>query len=176
MLKRSLQFKDTDLNSASLRLGLSMMKRMEKAGMVWDLAREVPSVQHLKSTVTFPSVSICQRNMLKHETLSNTLQMRVHSVLYVGLSRFTSGHWWQCFYTSVKASMLYLILPTDHLQEETNICELAGSIMCPPDNTARTKHSSDFSLLKWHICFKKKSFEIQKNCAILLMTVPAFPG
>lgn len=38
-----------------------------------------------------------------------------------------------------EASMSYPVFTADPLKKEINICELAGSIMCPPDNTARGK-------------------------------------
>ena len=150
---RSLYFEDIGSNPPSFKLGLHKVRIMEEQGKGWDLARQDLLAQYLKNSVTLPSVGISAKEMYWNIRLCLILfrcELLVFAVCACGDSLMASGDealWHLCPWTHFReASMHYLVFTADPLQKETNICELASSIMCPPENTARGKTLLGFFL------------------------------
>ena len=157
---------------------------MEEPGKGWDLARQDPLAQYFKNSVTSPSVGICAKRMYWNTRLCLILfrhELLVFTVWACGDSLMVTGDaalWHLCPCARFTEASVRLSGFHCRSSAATGICELASSIMCPPDNTARRKTLLGIFHFSWLRNENKSvlTLWVTKDCAMPLMTTPALSG
>lgn len=109
--------------------------------------------------------------------------MLVACVCSVSLWRFINGHWWQSTLTPLSLDTLqrsqHVLAGFRCRSSGETICELSGSIMCPPKSTARGKPLLGFfrSLsLEMKTSVLEQTLWVTEGCTMPLMTTFALHG